>query len=90
MYNLSRDGNAHGSGMSRATAVYAKPSFRAAWRVGVVGRGNAGWTTSKTTLPMPELFTRAWKRISAESSLLSPPPSPPTTTQSVKGLTHGT
>ena len=47
-----------------------------------------------TTLPIPELLTRAssrkdWKRISAESSPTLPPPTPhpdPTTTQSVKGL----
>ena len=37
------------SGMSYATSDSPKPSFRAPWRVGdaVVGRGNAGWTTSK-------------------------------------------
>ena len=53
----------------------------APWRVGdaVVGRGNAGWTIIKewTSLPMPELLTRAsctkdWKRISAESTIMSP------------------
>ena len=43
-----------------------------------------------TSLPIPELLTRAacrkgWKRISAESSLMSPPPPLPIT-QSVKGL----
>ena len=43
----------HGSGMSRATTASPKPSFRALWRMGnaVVGRGNAGWTTSKSGHP---------------------------------------
>ena len=37
-------------GMSHATTASPEPSFRAPWRVGdaVVGRGNAGWTTSKS------------------------------------------
>ena len=47
--------------------------------VAVVGRGNAGWTTSErewTSLSMPKLLSRAscrkdWKRISAESFLMS-------------------
>ena len=51
--NLSRDRNWHGSGMPHATAVSPKPSFRARWRVGdtVDGRGNAGWTSSKSEHP---------------------------------------
>ena len=49
-WQLFRDGNLHGSGMSHATTASQKPSFRAPWRVddAVVGRGNAGWTTSKS------------------------------------------
>ena len=67
-------------GMSLATAASPQPFFRVPWRMGdaVVGRGNAGLTTLKewTSLPMPELLTRVscrkdWKRISAESSLMS-------------------
>ena len=44
----------------------------------MVGRRNAGWTTSEwTSLPMPKPLARAfcrkvWKRISTESSLMSP------------------
>ena len=45
----------------------------------VVGRRNAGWTTPKsgTSKSMPGLLTRAscrkdWKRISAESSVMTP------------------
>ena len=40
---MSRDGNLHGSGKSRATTASPKPFFRAPWRVGdaVVGRGKA-------------------------------------------------
>ena len=52
---LPRDGNLHDSGMSHARTVSLKPSFRVPWRVGigVVGRGNAGWTTSKAGHPCP-------------------------------------
>ena len=80
-WQLSRDGNLHGSGISHATTASPNPSFRASWRVGdaVVGRWNAGLTTSKDghSLHTQELLTRAsrwkdWKRISAESSLMSP------------------
>ena len=48
-WQLSREGNLHGSGMSHATTASPKPSSRAPGRVGgaVVDRGNAGWTTSK-------------------------------------------
>ena len=68
-------------GRVNATTASTKPSFRAPWKVGdaVVGRRNAGWTNIKafTSLPMPELLTRAscrkhWKRIPAESSLVLP------------------
>ena len=48
-------------------------------RKDIAGIGNAWWTTSKewTSLSMPDLLTRIlfrkdWKRISAESSLMSP------------------
>ena len=41
--------------MSHTMTASPKPSFRAPWRVGyaVVGRGNAGWTTSKSGHPCP-------------------------------------
>ena len=41
------------SGMSHAMTASPKPSFRAPRRVGdfVVGRGNTGWTTSKSGYP---------------------------------------
>ena len=47
---LARDGNMYGLGMSHATTASPKPPFRAPWRVGdaMVGRGNAGWTASKS------------------------------------------
>ena len=47
--------NLHDSGMSHATTACQRSSFRAYWRVGhaVVGRGNAGWTTSKSGHPCP-------------------------------------
>ena len=50
-----RDGNWHGSGMSQVKTASPKPFFRAPWRVGdaMVGRGNAGWTTSKSGHPSP-------------------------------------
>ena len=64
-----------------------KPSFRVSWRVDdtVVGRGNAGWTSSKSGRPCPCQngsqwpHTEVWKRISAEWYV-------PLTTQLVKGL----
>ena len=48
-WQLSRDGNLHGSGMSHALTASSKPCFRTPRRVGnaMDGRGNAGWTTSK-------------------------------------------
>ena len=56
------------------------------WTVGdaVVDAGNAGWTTSKSGHPRPcqlplKVVSRRkdWKRISAESSPLPPPPDEP-------------
>ena len=49
-WQLSRDRNWHGSRITRAMTAPPKPSFRAPSRVGdvVVGRGNSGWTTSKS------------------------------------------
>ena len=49
-WQLSRNGNLYGSGMSHATTASPKPSFRAHWRVGdaVISKGNAG-TTSKSS-----------------------------------------
>ena len=50
LWQLSRDRNLHGSGMSQAMTASLKPSFRTSWRMGdtMVGSGNAEWTTSKT------------------------------------------
>ena len=88
-WQLSKDGILHGSGMSQFTTALPKPSFRAPWSVGdaVVGRGNAGWTTSKSGHPCP---CQNWsQRPPAEKtgrwSLLNRPSCPPTTL-SVKGL----
>ena len=49
-WQLPRDRNLHRLGMSHAMTAYPKPSVRAPWKVGdaVVGRENAGWTTSKS------------------------------------------
>ena len=54
-WQLSIGGHLHGSGMSHTTTASRKPFFRAPWRVGdaVVGRGNAGWKTSKSGHPCP-------------------------------------
>ena len=49
VWQPSRDRILHGSRLSHASTASSRPSsFRAPWRVGdaVVGRGNAGWTTS--------------------------------------------
>ena len=52
---LSGDGNSHGSGMSQAIKTSPKLSFTAPGGLGnaVVGRGSAGWTTSKSGHPCP-------------------------------------
>ena len=52
-WQLSGDGNLHGSGILHATTISPKPFFKAPWSLGdaVVGRGNAGWTTSKSGHP---------------------------------------
>ena len=92
---LSRDGNLHGSSMSYATTASPNPSFRAPWRVGdaMVGRVNAGWTTSKSGHPCP--CQNCLKSLPAEKvwrrSLLNRPSCPPPhplrpTTQSVKEM----
>ena len=54
-WQLSRDGNSHGSGMSHAMTAYLEPFFRAPGRLddGVVGRGNYGRTISKSRHPGP-------------------------------------
>ena len=53
-WQLSKDGNSHGSGMSHATSASPK-SFSVPRRVGhaAVGRGNAGWTALKSRRPSP-------------------------------------
>ena len=54
-WQLPRDGNLHGSGMSHTTTASPKSSFGTPWRVddAMFGRGNAGWTTSKSGHPCP-------------------------------------
>ena len=80
-WQLSRDGNSHGSGMSHATTVSLKPSFRAPWRVSdaVVGRGNAGWTTPQSGHSCP--WQNCSQGLPAEKtgrgSLLNRPSCPP-------------
>ena len=80
-WQLSRDGNLHGSNMLHVTIADQKPSFGTLRRMSdaVVGRGNAWWQ-EWTSLPMPELLTWAscrkdWKKISTEWAFM-PPPSP--------------
>ena len=94
-WQLSRVGNLHCSGMSHATKASPKPSFRAPWRVGdaLVGRGNAGWTTSKCGHPCPCQNCSQGppaEEIGRGSLLnrLDPHvhPPPPPTTQLVKGV----
>ena len=52
-WQLSRDGNLHGSGMSHPTTASPKPAYRALWRVGdaVVGRGNADGLHQRVDIP---------------------------------------
>ena len=81
VWRMSRDGKLHGSDMSHATTASPKPSLRVPWRVGdaMVGRGNAGWTTWESGHFCPcqncsqgPPYRKDWKRISAESPLMSP------------------
>ena len=80
-WQLSRDGNWHFSGMSHASTASPKPSFKAPWwlRDAAVGRGNAGWTTSKSghlclcqNCSQGPPAEKDLKRICAETSLMSP------------------
>ena len=88
-WQLSRDGNLHGLGMSHTMTASPKPSFRAPWRVGiaVVGRRNARWTTSKSGHPCPCLNCPQGPPAgkSGRGSLLNQPSCPPMS-HSVKGL----
>ena len=80
-WQLSRDRNLHGLGMSHATTVSPKPTFRAPWRVGdtVVGRGNAGWTTSKSGHPCHCQNCSQWPPVekTGRGSVLNLPLCPP-------------
>ena len=55
LVHVSRDRNLQGLGMSHAMTASLKLSFRAPWRMSdaMVGRGNAGWTASKSGHPCP-------------------------------------
>ena len=74
-WQLSRDGNLHGSGMSHATTASQGTLEGGRHR----GQQRKCWMDSIkewTSLPMPELLTRAsckkdWKRISTKSFLMS-------------------
>ena len=79
--HINAESHLHGLDMSHAMTGSQKTSIRAPWRVGnvVVGRGNAGWTTSKSGHPcvfqnrsQGTSCRKDWKRISAEWSLVSP------------------
>ena len=81
--------NLHGSGMSHATTASLKPSLGAPWRAGeaVVGRGNAGWTTSKSEHSCPCQNCSQWPP--AEKTGRGPcwiVSHVPQTTQSAEGL----
>ena len=90
-WQLSRDGNLHGSGMSHATTASPKPSSRTPWSV---GEGNVGWTTSKSGHPCPcQNYSQGPPaEKTGRGSLVnrsSCPPIPPSsspTTRSVNGL----
>ena len=83
-WQLSRDGNLHGSAMSHD--ILSKTILHCTLDSGRRrGRQRKCWLDNIkewTSLPMPEVLTRAscrtdWKRISAESSLMSHDDSPP-------------
>ena len=77
----------HGSGMSHTTTASPTQSLRALWMVGdaMVGRGNAGWSTSKHGHPCPcrKCSQEPPAERTGRGSLLNypscpPPPLPPT------------
>ena len=78
---MSRDGNLHGSGISNVTTASIKPFVTAPWREGdaVVGRGNAGWTASKSGHPCQYLHysQRSPAEKTERGSLLNCPPDDP-------------
>ena len=66
-WQLSRDGNLHGLGMSHTKTASPKPYFRAPWTVGdaVCGWQRKCWMDNSkewTSLPIPELLTMASSR----------------------------
>ena len=81
-WQLSRDGNSHGFGVSHATTASSKPSSKAPTLKGARRRVQQRkcWMDNVkewTSLPMPKPLARAsgrndWKTISADSSLLFP------------------
>ena len=77
------------SGMLHAITVSPKPSFRAPQRMGgaVVGRGNAGWTTSKSVHARPTHKGLLQKRLGEDLCWIVPRVT--LTTQLVKGLHFG-
>ena len=89
IWQLFWDGNLHGSDMLHATTASSKPSFSMPRRVGkaVVGRGNAGWTTSKSGNPAHArtvYISHSQKRLEEDFCRIIPHVTP--MTQSVKGL----
>ena len=54
-WQLSRDWNSHGSGMSQTTTASPNPSFKVPLRMGIamVSRGSTGWATLKSGHPCP-------------------------------------
>ena len=80
---LSRDRNSPGSGMSHITTACPKPSCWTSWRRAgdaVVGRRNAGWTTSKSAVDVPARARTAHKGLlqkTERGSLLNGPSCPP-------------
>ena len=86
-WQLSREGNLHGSGISHATTVFPKSSFRAPWWFdgAMFGRGNAGWAVSKNGHPCPfqngsqgpPAEEKKKKKKTGRGSLLNRPSCPP-------------
>ena len=74
---IIRDRNLHGSGLSHTTTASPKPTLEGGWCHGWQRKCWMDNIKEWTSLPMPEVFTMAscgkhWKRIFAESSVMSP------------------
>ena len=76
-WQLSRDGVLHGSGMSHATTVSSKPSFKVPWRWSAEGMLDGQHQKSGHTCPCQNLSQGTPAEKTGRGSLLNRPSYPP-------------